>query len=138
MPSNGKQFLQRLKQKSAGSLSSLNYSVLGIGSTVYEHFCASGIAVDKALTKAGANCVVPLHKGDEIKGQADTFKQWLGLISRVLGADETAGDAVTATTPKLTVKFLDAAEAATVTPITVSGDRGIEVPLVANDELEDV
>lgn len=135
MPSNGKQFLQRLKQQPAGSLSGLNYSVLGIGSTVYEHFCAAGIAVDKALAKTGANCVVPLHKGDEIKGQAETFKQWLGLISRVLGADETAGDATTAAIPKLTVKFLSAAEAATVTPVAVSGDRGIEVPLVANDEL---
>lgn len=135
MPSNGKQFLQRLKQQPVGSLNSLNYSVLGIGSTVYEHFCAAGMAVDKALAKAGANCVVPLHKGDEIKGQADTFKHWLGLISRVLGVDETAGDATTAATPKLTVTFLSAAAAATVNPVAVSGDRGIEVPLVANDEL---
>ncbi|MCC5659767.1 nitric oxide synthase oxygenase [Nostoc sp. XA010] len=135
MPSNGKQFLQRLKQQPAGSLNGLKYSILGIGSTVYEQFCAAGIAVDKALTKAGANCVLPLHKGDEIKGQANTFKQWLGLISRMLGADETSGNATNAATPKLTVKFLSAAEAATVTPIAVSGDRGIEVPLIANDEL---
>ncbi|MBW4612479.1 MAG: nitric oxide synthase oxygenase [Desmonostoc vinosum HA7617-LM4] len=134
MPSNGKQFLQRLKQLPASSLNGLNYSVLGIGSTVYEHFCAAGIAVDKALAKAGANCVVPLQKGDEIKGQADTFKEWLGLISRVLGADETSGDATTAATPKLTVKFLSAA-AATLIPTAVSSDRDIEVPLVANDEL---
>ncbi|MDZ8183979.1 MAG: nitric oxide synthase oxygenase [Nostoc sp. ChiSLP02] len=135
VPSNGKQFLQRLKQQPAGSLNGLNYSVLGIGSTVYEHFCAAGMAIDKALTKAGANCVVPLHKGDEIKGQADTFKQWLGLISRVLGADETSDDTTNAATVKLTARFLSAAEAASVTPVAFSGDKDIEVPLIANDEL---
>lgn len=70
MPGNSNKFLQWLKQQSADALKGLNYSVLGIGSTVYEHFCAAGIAVDKALSKAGANCIVPLHKGDEIKGQA--------------------------------------------------------------------
>ncbi|MDX2231583.1 MAG: nitric oxide synthase oxygenase [Leptolyngbyaceae cyanobacterium bins.349] len=135
MPSNGKQFLQWLKQQPTGSLDGLNYSVLGIGSTVYEKFCAAGIAVDKALAKAGANCAVPLHKGDEIKGQADTFKQWLGLISRVLGADETTGSAGAANAPKLTITLLDAAEAASITPVQTSADRGIEVPIVANDEL---
>lgn len=134
MPANGKRFLQWLKQQSAGSLSGLNYSVLGIGSTVYEHFCAAGIAVDKVLVKAGANRIVPLHKGDEIKGQADTFKQWLGLVSRVLGEDVTSADATTAAALKLHVTFLSAAEAA-MTPVAVSSERGIEVPVAANQEL---
>ena len=135
MPSNGKRFLQWVKQQPAGSLDGLNYSVLGIGSTVYEKFCAAGMAVDKALARAGANCAVPIHKGDEIKGQADTFKQWLGLISRVLGADETAGTTGTVNAPKLTVTFLNEAEAATIAPVQVSGDRGVEVPILANNEL---
>ena len=110
MPGNGKKFLQWLKKQPRGFLSGLNHSVLAIGSTVYEHFCAAGIAVDKALAKAGANCIVPLHKGDEIKGQADTFKQWLGLVSRVLGEDVTAADATTAQAAvKLNVTFLSPA-----------------------------
>ena len=142
MPSNGKRFLQWVKQQPAGSLDGLNYSVLGIGSTVYEKFCAAGTAVDKALAKAGGNCAVPLHKGDEIKGQADTFKQWLGLVSRVLGAGETAGDA-TNSASKLTVTFLNEADAATLAAVRASGvgvaslkeNRGIEVPIVANNEL---
>jgi sulfite reductase alpha subunit-like flavoprotein/nitric oxide synthase oxygenase domain/subunit len=134
MPGNGKKFLQWLKKQPSGSLDGLNYSVLGIGSTVYEHFCAAGISVDKALAKAGANCIVPIHKGDEIKGQADTFKQWLGLVSRVLGEDATSADAAVST-PQLNVTFLSEAEAANVSPVEVSGDRGIEVPLVANSEL---
>ncbi|MCC3422471.1 MAG: nitric oxide synthase oxygenase [Microcoleus sp. PH2017_01_SCD_O_A] len=135
IPGNGQKFLQWLKKQPAGSLSGLSYSILGIGSTVYEHFCAAAISVDKTLAKAGANCIVPLHKGDEIKGQADTFKQWLGLISRVLGEDVTSADATTASAPKLNVTFLNEAEAATVAPLAVSGDKAIEVPVVANQEL---
>jgi sulfite reductase alpha subunit-like flavoprotein/nitric oxide synthase oxygenase domain/subunit/hemoglobin-like flavoprotein len=135
IPGNGKKFLQWLKKQPSGSLNGLNYSVLGIGSTVYEYFCAAGISLDKALAKAGANRIVPLHKGDEIKGQADTFKQWLGLVSRVLGEDVTAADATTATAPKLNVTFLSEAEVATVASVAMSGDRGIEVPVVANREL---
>lgn len=143
MPGNGKKFLQWLKKQQKGELSGLNYSVLGIGSTVYEHFCAAGITVDKALSKAGAYCIVPLHKGDEIKGQADTFKQWLGLVSRVLGEDVTSADATTAATPKLNVKFLSEAEVANVSQGEVSGDRGnvvetrhvASLQVVANREL---
>ena len=141
MPSNGKRFLQWLKQQPKGALDGLNYSVLGIGSTVYEQFCAAGTSVDKALAKAGANRAAPLHKGDEIKGQADTFKQWLGLISRVLGEDATAGDSASATAPKLTVTFLDAANLPSLAAISgdrathTFHDRGIAVPVIANDEL---
>ena len=143
IPSNGKHFLQWAKQQPGGSLAGLNYSVLGIGSTVYEKFCSAGMAIDKALAKAGANCAVPLHKGDEIKGQVDTFKQWLGLISRVLGADETAGNATNSATPKLTVTFLNEADAATLTPMQVIGvgvaslteNRAVAVSVIANDEL---
>jgi sulfite reductase alpha subunit-like flavoprotein/nitric oxide synthase oxygenase domain/subunit/hemoglobin-like flavoprotein len=135
IPGNGKRFLQWLKQQPVGALNGLNYSVLAIGSTVYEHFCAAGMALNKALAKAGANCIVPLHKGDEIKGQADTFKQWLGLVGRVLGEDNTAADAVNANAPQLNVNFLSAAEVANVSPVIVSGDRGVEVPVVVNQEL---
>ncbi len=142
MPGNGKKFLQWLKKQPRGFLSGLNHSVLAIGSTVYEHFCAAGIAVDKALAKAGANCIVPLHKGDEIKGQADTFKQWLGLVSRVLGEDVTAADATTAQAAvKLNVTFLSEAEAANVSESrdaiyrVSTGDNGVEVPVVTNREL---
>jgi len=132
VPGNGKKFLQWLKKQPANSLNNLNYSVLGIGSTVYEHFCSAGITVAKALAKAGANAIVPLHKGDEIKGQADTFKQWLGLISRVLGEDVTSANAG-GSTPKLNVTFLSAAEVTTL-PV-INADKGVEVPVVANQEL---
>jgi nitric oxide synthase oxygenase domain/subunit/sulfite reductase alpha subunit-like flavoprotein/hemoglobin-like flavoprotein len=135
IPGNGKTFLQWLNKQSAGSLNGLYYSVLGIGSTVYEHFCAAGIAIDKALVKAGAKRIVPLHKADEIKGQADTFKQWLELVSRVLGEDVTSADATLTTAPKLNVRFLSKTDAATISLVDRNGDRGIKVPVIANQEL---
>lgn len=128
MPGNGKSFLKWLKQQPSGALDSLNYSILGIGSTVYEQFCAAGTAVHKALAKAGANAIVPLHKGDEIKGQADTFKQWLGLVSRILGTDGSSANVQTL--PKLTVTYLP--ESSAPEPITTPGTS---VPVLANDEL---
>lgn len=129
MPGNGQQFLQWLKQQSRGSLAGLSYSVLGLGSTVYEHFCAAGITVDKALAKAGANCIVPLHKGDEIKGQINTFKDWLGLISRILGENETTASTLAATAPKLQLTVLEQG-----TPVEATNQM-VPVPVVANQEL---
>ncbi|MEO1765495.1 MAG: flavodoxin domain-containing protein, partial [Cyanobacteria bacterium J06629_18] len=135
IPGNGKNFLKWLKQQSKDKLTGLTYSVLGIGSTVYEHFCAAGIAVDKALSKAGANCIVPLHKADEIKGQADTFKTWLGLVSRILGTDNTSADTSLQSNVELKITYLENLEKAEKTEIAVNKDRGIEVPVVANQEL---
>ncbi len=132
IPSNGRKFLQWLnQQQKTNSLSQLNYAVLGIGSTVYEHFCAAGISIDKGLRKAGANSIVPLHKADEIKGQANTFKQWLGLISRVLG-DDLNSSATSINAPKLEVTFLDNL---TTETLAIDSDKGVRVPLVANKEL---
>ncbi|MBW4513162.1 MAG: nitric oxide synthase oxygenase [Scytonematopsis contorta HA4267-MV1] len=134
IPGNGKKFLQWLKKQTKNSLSGLNYSVLGIGSTVYEHFCAAGITLDKALGKAGANCIVPLHKGDEIKGQADTFKQWLGLVSRILGEDVTSANATTSV-PKLNVTFLNESQCKDAIHQVSNPERDVKVPLVSNSEL---
>lgn len=53
----------------------------------------------------------------------------------MLGEDLTAADATTAAAPKLNVTFLSEAEAANISPVEVSGDRSVEVPLVANREL---
>jgi nitric-oxide synthase len=134
IPANGKNFLQWLKLQAKGSLAGLNYSVMAIGSTVYEKFCAAGVALDKGLTKAGANCIVSLHKGDQIKGQAQTFNQWLGLVTRILGKDTT----LTSTDKidygiKLQITYL---ESAPVEPrARVSYDRGVEVIVSKNEEL---
>ncbi|MEM9008090.1 MAG: nitric oxide synthase oxygenase, partial [Cyanobacteria bacterium P01_F01_bin.86] len=128
VPGNGKRFMHWLQQQPRGYLEGLNYSVLGIGSTVYEHFCAAGITLDKALTKAGGNAIVPLHKGDEIKGQSNTFKQWLGLVSRVLGTDNNSTKAQAL--PKLTITYLDSQIPTDQLPLP-----GVPVPLLANEEL---
>ena len=128
MPSNGQQFLQGLQQQPADALTGLSYAVLGIGSTVYEHFCAAGTTLHKLLARKGANALVPLHKADAVKGQTATFQAWLGLVTRLIGVDETSAQAQAA--PGLQVNYL-AADTAIASP-TPPGTAG---PVLANQEL---
>ncbi|MEO1070235.1 MAG: sulfite reductase flavoprotein subunit alpha, partial [Cyanobacteria bacterium J06638_6] len=127
MPGNGQQFLQGLQQQLAEALTGVNYAVLGIGSTVYEHFCAAGMTLHKLLARKGANPLVPLHKADAVKGQAATFQEWLGLVSRLIGVDETSAQAQAL--PRLQITYLS--DAAIALPTLV----GTAVPLLANQEL---
>lgn len=61
-------------------------------------------------------------------------KQYLDIISHEQ-AWEPEDKTRRTTAPKLNVTFLNPNDAANITPIQVSGDKGIEVPLVANQEL---
>lgn len=53
----------------------------------------------------------------------------------MLGEDVTAADATMAAVPKLQVTFLNAAEVVNVLPVEISSERGVEVCVVANQEL---
>lgn len=134
MPGNGKKFFNWLKQQEKGSLKGLNYSIMAIGSTVYEKFCAAGIALDKILAKTGANCIVPLHKADQIKGQAETFNKWLGLVSRIVGEDSTSST-VLQNEIKLNLQWLKPEDLISVATIKTKEDQGLAVPVIANTEL---
>ena len=103
LPGNAKRFGKKLKELSRGALTGLNYAILALGSTVYPHFCAAGATLDRELSRLGGIRAVAMHRGDEIKGQAATFQEWLGVVARLLGEDPTAA---TAAAPKLQVTFL--------------------------------
>jgi sulfite reductase alpha subunit-like flavoprotein/nitric oxide synthase oxygenase domain/subunit/hemoglobin-like flavoprotein len=128
LPGNAKRFGKGLKALSRGALSGLNFSVMALGSTVYPHFCAAGALIDQELARLGANRVVALHKGDEIKGQAETFRQWLDLVARLLGEDPTA--AAAAPEVRTRVRFVPAP----AEPVA-DGRPGFEARVVANREL---
>jgi sulfite reductase alpha subunit-like flavoprotein/nitric oxide synthase oxygenase domain/subunit/hemoglobin-like flavoprotein len=132
-PGNAISFLEKLRQLPADSGNGFNFSVMALGSTIYPNFCAAGITIDRELARVGGNRVVSLHKGDEIKGQADSFRQWLELVARLLGEDPTTAGAPTALTTSVT--FLDKN---TVCPHLAGMDRkrsGASVPVIANREL---
>lgn len=54
MPDNAHQFWEALSSSTAPRLESLNYGVLALGDTSYEHFCQAGKLVDTRLEQLGA------------------------------------------------------------------------------------
>ena len=136
LPGNATKFMDRVKQLPDGELKGLSFSVMALGSTVYPLFCAAGTALDRELARIGGNRLVSMHQGDEIKGQAETFRQWLDLVARLLGEDPTSTDGYQSAGVRLGVSFLTAGQ---LPPTTAEQPHsrlsGVNVPVVANREL---
>ena len=136
LPGNAMKFLTRIRQLPNGHFNRLNFSVMALGSTVYAHFCAAGATLDRELARVGGKRIVDMHQGDEIKGQADTFRQWLDLVARLLGEDPTSTDGSRANAVRLNVSFLPA-DQGQIDGIDGAKSRlpGVRVPVIANREL---
>ena len=52
------------------------YSVFALGSTQYPTFCAFGKNIDKILGDLGAQRILPIACGDELKNQDQAFHVW--------------------------------------------------------------
>ncbi|XP_069502059.1 nitric oxide synthase 3 isoform X1 [Ambystoma mexicanum] len=61
---------------SAGPLGTLRFSVFGLGSRAYPHFCAFGHAVDTRLEELGGERILQMGEGDELCGQEESFRIW--------------------------------------------------------------
>ena len=64
MPDNAQAFWDWLQTDAAKSLSHLNFSVLALGDTNYEHFCAAGKKIDARLGALGAKRIHSLADCD--------------------------------------------------------------------------
>ena len=141
MPGNAKKFYAGIQALRAGSLPNLSFSVMALGSTVYPEFCAAGVAIDRELARVGGTRLVALHRGDELKGQAGTFRQWLDLVARMLSDDSTHRESDVELDGELLVSFLtaDQVNAATIAANKNRrqgrSDASVEVPVIANREL---
>ncbi len=135
-PSNATAFVNQLCHLPPHSLSGFDFSVMALGSTVYPHFCAAGTTLDRELARVGGKRATVMYRGDEIRGQADTFRQWLDVVARLLGDTKpTTGESET-DSGHLTVSLLPA-DQLTDALRTEARNRlpGVEVPVVANREL---
>ncbi len=132
MPGNAKKFHTWIQEQPGGSLDGLNFSVMALGSTVYPRFCAAGVELDRQLARAGASRALALCRGDEIRGQVETFRQWLDMVARILGEDPTSGQG-NENDIQLSVSFVDMEQTGEVPAIRRL--QGTLVPVIANREL---
>ncbi|TFJ96673.1 utrophin [Platysternon megacephalum] len=61
---------------SAGALGTLRFSVFGLGSRAYPHFCAFAHAVDTRLEELGGERILAMGEGDELCAQEKDFRTW--------------------------------------------------------------
>lgn len=82
MPDNAQNFWEWLQTDAAKALSHLNFSVLALGDTNYEHFCAAGKKIDARLEQLGAKRVHSLVECDlDYEAKA---KEWTASVLAVL------------------------------------------------------
>lgn len=136
LPGNATQFLTQIRELPDGGVNRLNFSVMALGSTVYPQFCAAGATLDRELARVGGNRLVGMHKGDEIKGQAETFRQWLDVVARLLGEGPTGADGSPTGAVRLSVSFLTTGQVGNRgSALSQRRLPGVEVPVIANREL---
>uniref|UniRef100_A0A8C5LQZ2 Nitric oxide synthase n=1 Tax=Leptobrachium leishanense TaxID=445787 RepID=A0A8C5LQZ2_9ANUR len=61
---------------SAGPLANVRFSVFGLGSRAYPHFCAFARAVDTLMEELGGERILKMGEGDELCGQEESFRTW--------------------------------------------------------------
>uniref|UniRef100_A0A8B9PJP7 nitric-oxide synthase (NADPH) n=1 Tax=Apteryx owenii TaxID=8824 RepID=A0A8B9PJP7_APTOW len=65
------------RKSSADAVSPLcRFSVFGLGSRAYPHFCAFARAVDTLLEELGGERILRMGEGDELCGQEESFRTW--------------------------------------------------------------
>lgn len=67
---------------SAG-LSLFRFSVFGLGSRAYPHFCAFAHAVDTLFEDHGGERILRMGEGDELCGQEESFRNWAKKVFKV-------------------------------------------------------
>ncbi|TPP60395.1 NADPH--cytochrome P450 reductase [Fasciola gigantica] len=83
-PDDAQPFVHWLEQNNT-ELKKLNYTVFGLGNSMYTHYNACGKLIDRSLRKLGARRFYPLGLGDELFGLESSFMDWqTGLIGRLL------------------------------------------------------
>ncbi len=82
MPDNAQGFWDWLQTDAAKTLSHLNFSVLALGDTNYEQFCAAGKKIDARLETLGAKRIHPLADCDlDYEAKSKTWAN--GALSRL-------------------------------------------------------
>jgi sulfite reductase (NADPH) flavoprotein alpha-component len=88
MPDNAQAFWDWLRGDAAKGLSHLNFSVLALGDSNYEHFCAAGKKIDTRLEELGAKRVHPRTDCD-VDYEACAKEWFSGVLAALTAAAST-------------------------------------------------
>uniref|UniRef100_A0A3Q4HQ40 Nitric oxide synthase n=1 Tax=Neolamprologus brichardi TaxID=32507 RepID=A0A3Q4HQ40_NEOBR len=66
----------KINFESTGPLANVRFSVFGLGSRAYPHFCAFAHAVDTLFEELGGERILRMGEGDELCGQEESFRTW--------------------------------------------------------------
>lgn len=96
-PENAERFARWIKRKQTVAslpLQHVAFSVLGLGDTNYDVFCATGKAVDKQLEVLGGTRVKPAAYADEATGLEDVVDPWVAsiLLDISIGSQPATGE----------------------------------------------
>uniref|UniRef100_A0A8B9JJC9 Nitric oxide synthase n=1 Tax=Astyanax mexicanus TaxID=7994 RepID=A0A8B9JJC9_ASTMX len=69
--------------ESTGPLANVRFSVFGLGSRAYPHFCAFAHAVDTLFEELGGERILRMGEGDELCGQEESFRTWAKKVFKV-------------------------------------------------------
>lgn len=68
---------------SLSPVSLFRFSVFGLGSRAYPHFCAFAHAVDTLFEELGGERILRMGEGDELCGQEEAFRTWAKKVFKV-------------------------------------------------------
>ena len=75
---------QKTKNLQQTHLQHLKYSVFGLGSSAYPHFCAFSHFINDTLNTLGATRIFSTGEGDELHGQEESFRNWAKKVYQVI------------------------------------------------------
>ena len=102
-PENASRFFRFIKRKPTGEalpFQHVAYSILGLGDTNYDQFCAMGKLIDKKMAELGGERAKALACADEATGLEEVVEPWLASVHRDMSAACLAADEAE-TTPEL-------------------------------------
>lgn len=83
-PETIRPFMRLLRKKDPQLLANLSFTVLGLGDTNYENFCATGKRVDRALSKLGAQRFYDRGDADDGVGLELVVEPWIEGLWKAL------------------------------------------------------
>ncbi|XP_071486328.1 nitric oxide synthase 1-like [Diadema antillarum] len=94
-PENGLSDARIIVQKKKKQKKKMNhdrFSVFGLGSRAYPHFCAYARTVDRLLESLGGERISAMGEGDALGGQEESFRKWARQVFEVACGTFGVGD----------------------------------------------